>query len=77
LWRLSRPSLSLANRPERRGRKRRVMTTMSAKLKLSFENLLVETEKRYGGGGGAGGGGGVGRTFEAEECAHLLLLTFL
>jgi len=30
------------------------MTTMSAKLKLSFENLLVEAEKRYRGGGGGG-----------------------
>jgi hypothetical protein len=58
-WRLSRPSPSLANRPERRGRKKRVMTTMSAKLKLSFENLLVEAEKRYR---GAGGGGGIRAT---------------
>jgi len=35
------------------------MTTMSAKLKLSFENLLVEAEKRYR---GAGGGGGIRAT---------------
>ena len=36
------------------------MTTMSAKLKLSCENMLVEAEKRHRGGGGAGGGGGGG-----------------
>jgi hypothetical protein len=40
------------------------MTTMSAKLKLSFENLPVEAEKRYRGGGGGGGGGIRGNSSE-------------